>query len=110
MEKLQKDNKLLRNANDQSILSARCECSYLRDQLSLSRQRLALLESELELAEKKILILETEGKRSTDEEAQDEIRLLKVQLQRKTELLFKIRGLLAEAAVNEKSLRQRVSF
>lgn len=63
------------------------------------------LETDLQLAEQRITMLEKTQK----EDDNGEINILKQQLSHKSELLEKVKQLLTRAAINEKTLRQRVS-
>lgn len=60
---------------------------------------------ELQLAEKRISAMEKELSTDNRKDAES----LKQQLSRKSELLEKVKDLLARAAINEKALRQRVN-
>lgn len=62
------------------------------------------LESDLRLAEQRVAMLEIAQK----EEDNGDLRILKQQLTHKSELLEKVKQLLTRAAINEKTLRQRV--
>nr|XP_050862423.1 centrosomal protein of 290 kDa isoform X1 [Vespula vulgaris] len=62
------------------------------------------LETDLQLAEQRITMLEKTQK----EDDNGEINILKQQLSHKSELLEKVKQLLTRAAINEKTLRQRL--
>lgn len=62
------------------------------------------LESDLRLAEQRVVMLEKAQK----EDDNGDFRILKQQLIHKSELLEKVKQLLTRAAINEKTLRQRV--
>lgn len=62
------------------------------------------LESDLRLAEQRVAMLEKAQK----EDDCGDLRILKQQLNHKSELLEKVKQLLTRAAINEKTLRQRV--
>lgn len=62
------------------------------------------LESDLRLAEQRLVMLEKAQK----EDDNGDFRILKQQLIHKSELLEKVKQLLTRAAINEKTLRQRV--
>ncbi|KAL2711712.1 centrosomal protein of 290 kDa-like isoform X1 [Vespula squamosa] len=62
------------------------------------------LETDLQLAEQRITMLEKTQK----EDENSEINILKQQLSHKSELLEKVKQLLTRAAINEKTLRQRL--
>lgn len=111
VEKLQQENKRLRSSVAQSDLGlpTQCNCIYLREDYEQAKQRIAVLESELELAEKRIAIMMDTAALKSDDDNSEEVMLLKQQLHRKSELLVKVKDLLAKAASNEKELRQRVS-
>lgn len=62
------------------------------------------LESDLQLAEQRIALLEKAHK----EDDNGDFQILKQQLIHKSELLEKVKQLMTRAAINEKTLRQRV--
>lgn len=62
------------------------------------------LEADLRLAEQRVVMLEKAQK----EDDNGDFRILKQQLIHKSELLDKVKQLLTRAAINEKTLRQRV--
>lgn len=62
------------------------------------------LESDLRLAEQRIFMLEKAQK----EDDNGDLKILRQQLIHKSELLEKVKQLLSRAAINEKTLRQRV--
>jgi len=62
------------------------------------------LEADLRLAEQRVSMLENAHK----EDDNGDFRILKQQLIHKSELLNKVKQLLTRAAINEKTLRQRV--
>lgn len=64
------------------------------------------MESDLRLAEQRITML----KKAEKEDDNGDYRVLKEQLLHKSELLDKVKQLLTRAAINEKTLRQRVRF
>lgn len=70
-----------------------------------SQQRVVALETDLQLAEQRIAMLEDTRK---EDDNSGEIGVLRHQLAHKSELLDKVKQLLTRAAINEKSLRQRV--
>lgn len=76
----------------------------LQRQYEESQKRVISLESDLRLAEQRVAMLEKAQK----EDDNGDLRILKQQLIHKSELLEKVKQLLTRAAVNEKSLRQRV--
>lgn len=114
IEKLQADNKRLKKYEERSrsdLGSSQCNCSYLRDELEVARQRIISLESEVEHAQKKIALMQDLYiEKSSDEDVCAEVLMLKQQLIKKNELLDRVKELLTKAASNEKALRQRVRF
>lgn len=62
------------------------------------------LEADLQLAEQKIAMLEKTQK----EDDNGDFQILKQQLNHKSELLNKMKQFLTRAAINEKTLQQRV--
>lgn len=62
------------------------------------------LEADLRLAEQRVAMLEKAQK----EDDNGDFRILKQQLIHKSELLDKMKQLLTQAVINEKTLRQRV--
>lgn len=68
--------------------------------------RIVALETDLQLAEQRVTGLE----KVQTEEDDGEIKMLREQLCHKSELLDKVKHLLSRAAVNEKTLRQRVNI
>ena len=110
VEKLQQENKRLRSAVMQSDLEMRdCDCYFLREELEKARQRIAILENELGLSEKRLALMEDMALDSPDQEHTGQVALLRQQLNRKSELLLKVKDLLAKAVANEKALRHQVS-
>ena len=110
VEKLQQENKKLRAASAQLDLEPRCECAYLREEHELTKQRVRFLERELELAGQRIALMGEAAAEKLDEDGQAEVAMLRQQLSKKSELLLKVKDLLAKASDNEKALRQRVSL
>lgn len=71
-----------------------------------AQKRIVALETDLQLAERRVAAFEKVQK----EEDNGEIKTLREQLYHKSELLDKVKHLLSRAAMNEKSLRQRVNI
>lgn len=69
-----------------------------------AKKRVVDLETDLQLAEQRVEMLE----RTQKEEDSSNIDILKQQLSHKSELLERVKQLLTKAAINEKTLRQRV--
>ncbi|XP_054003238.1 centrosomal protein of 290 kDa isoform X1 [Hylaeus anthracinus] len=112
IEKLQAENKRLRmgsKKNDimhQGKFATRQSDSALQRQYEEAQKRVVALETDLQLAEQRLVAFE----RAQAEDDGGEIKVLKDQLVHKSELLDKVKHLLSRAAVNEKSLRQRVQL
>ncbi|XP_043248630.1 centrosomal protein of 290 kDa [Colletes gigas] len=110
IEKLQVENKRLRTGSKASYLmhqgkfSGRQSESILQKQYEEAQKRVVALETDLQLAEQRLAAFE----KAQREDDSGEIMVLKEQLSQKSELLDKVKHLLSRAAVNEKSLRQRV--
>lgn len=90
----------------QGKLSINRSESVLQSQYDEAQTRIVTLETDLQLAEQRIAALR--GAQSEDDNG--EIKVLKEQLSHKSELLDKVKHLLSRAAVNEKTLRQRVNI
>lgn len=110
VEKLQHENKSLRTSVAHSELDLQCNCAHAREENEQARKRIVALENDLELAEKRIAQLEEALAEKSGQEGTGEVTLLREQLHRKCELLLKVKDLLTKAAINEKALRQRVSY
>ncbi|XP_017893114.1 centrosomal protein of 290 kDa [Ceratina calcarata] len=109
IEKLQVENKRLKLDSKKSfarqgVLSGRENDSALQRQYEDAQKRIVALETDLQLAEQRVTALEKVQK----EDDNAEIKVLREQLSHKSELLDKVKHLLSRAAINEKSLRQRV--
>ncbi|XP_033329753.2 centrosomal protein 290kDa isoform X1 [Megalopta genalis] len=110
IEKLQMENKRLRMGSKknhvipQGKLSGRHTDSLLQEQYEEAQKRVVALETDLQLAEQRLVALQTIQK----EDENGELKVLKEQLSHKSELLDKVKHLLSRAAINEKTLRQRV--
>lgn len=103
IDKLQLENRKLRISTTPSVndLDLQCNCLCLREEHEQALKRIMSLETELDSAERKILMMS---------EKTNEVDVLKQQLNRKAELLSKVKDLLQKAALNEKALRQKVSI
>lgn len=77
----------------------------MQKQYEEARKRIVALETDLQLAEQRVTALE----RVQKEEDNGEANILREQLNHKSELLDKVKHLLSRAAMNEKTLRQRVN-
>ncbi|KAL0133342.1 hypothetical protein PUN28_000825 [Cardiocondyla obscurior] len=111
IEKLQAENKRLKfNSKKNHFLTSQGKINIERDTLFIQRQyeeaqkRIVSLEADLRLAEQRVVMLEKTQK----EDDNGDFRILKQQLIHKSELLDKVKQLLTRAAINEKTLRQRV--
>ncbi|XP_072743789.1 centrosomal protein of 290 kDa isoform X2 [Anoplolepis gracilipes] len=111
IEKLQAENKRLKlNSKKNHFLINQGKINTIDGNILLQRQyeesqkRVISLESDLQLAEQRLIMLE---KAQKDDDNGD-FRVLKQQLIHKSELLEKVKQLLTRAAINEKTLRQRV--
>ncbi|XP_015431660.1 PREDICTED: centrosomal protein of 290 kDa [Dufourea novaeangliae] len=110
VEKLQAENKRLRIGSKknhfvhQGKLSVRQSDSSLQKQYEAAQKRVVALEADLQLAEQRLAALQTVQK---DDDC-GEVQVLREQLNHKSELLDKVKHLLSRAAMNEKTLRQRV--
>lgn len=91
----------------QGKFSARQDENATRRQYEEARKRVVALETDLQLAEQRLAAYE---KSQTEDDNNGEMRALKMQLNHKSELLDKVKHLLSRAALNEKSLRQRVNI
>ncbi|XP_020710825.2 centrosomal protein of 290 kDa isoform X2 [Athalia rosae] len=115
IEKLQAENKRFKmgakkNPNFPKMSrpdSAGSSTSHLQSQYERAQQRIVALETDLQLSEQRIAMLENSRK---EEDNAGEIGILRHQLAHKSELLDKVKQLLTRAAINEKSLRQRVQM
>ncbi|XP_076656438.1 centrosomal protein 290kDa [Halictus rubicundus] len=110
IEKLQMENKRLRMGSKknhvvyQGKLSGKQNDCLLQKQYEEAQKRVVALETDLQLAEQRLAALQNVQK----DDENGEIMVLKEQLIHKTELLDKVKHLLSRAAINEKTLRQRV--
>ncbi|XP_046753485.1 centrosomal protein of 290 kDa [Diprion similis] len=114
IEKLQAENKRLKviakkNPHPQSMARPNSggSTSSLHVQYERAQQRVVALETDLQLAEQRIAMLENSRK---EEDNAGEIGVLRQQLAHKSELLDKVKQLLTRAAINEKSLRQKIQM
>ncbi|XP_046435026.1 centrosomal protein of 290 kDa [Neodiprion fabricii] len=114
IEKLQAENKRLKviakkNPHPQSMTRPNSggSTSSLHGQYERAQQRVVALETDLQLAEQRIAMLENSRK---EEDNAGEIGVLRQQLAHKSELLDKVKQLLTRAAINEKSLRQKIQM
>ncbi|OAD55251.1 hypothetical protein WN48_05217 [Eufriesea mexicana] len=109
VEKLQVENRRLKLASKKNpihqakSLNTRSEIA-LRNQYEEAQKRIVALETDLQLAEQRVAGLE----KVQMEEDNGEIKMLREQLCYKSELLDKVKHLLSRAAMNERTLRQRV--
>ncbi|XP_011504729.1 PREDICTED: centrosomal protein of 290 kDa-like [Ceratosolen solmsi marchali] len=108
VEKLQQDNKTLRQSFSKEEVESCRDCRYVRAEWEQSERRVRVLESELELAEKRMRLAEEAALERSSDDGSEEAAILREQLTRKSELLLKVKDLLAKAALNEKALRQRI--
>ncbi|KMQ92334.1 centrosomal protein [Lasius niger] len=111
IEKLQAENKRLKfNSKKNHFLTNQGKINstdgniLLQRQYEESQKHVISLESDLRLAEQRIVMLEKAQK----EDDNGDFHILKQQLIHKSELLEKVKQLLTRAAINEKTLRQRV--
>nr|XP_031834342.1 centrosomal protein of 290 kDa isoform X1 [Nomia melanderi] len=110
IEKLQMENKRLRVGSKknhvihQGKLSGRQSDSLLQKQYEEAQKRVVALEADLQLAEQRLAALQAVQR----EDENGEVKVLREQLSHKSELLDKMKHLLSRAALNEKTLRQRV--
>ncbi|XP_019698378.1 centrosomal protein of 290 kDa isoform X2 [Harpegnathos saltator] len=111
IEKLQAENKRLKFSTKKNhFLVNQGKISTIEGDISLQRQyeesqkRVISLESDLRLAEQRVAMLE----KAQREDDNGDLKILKQQLIHKSELLEKVKQLLTRAAINEKTLRQRV--
>ncbi|CAB0031278.1 unnamed protein product [Trichogramma brassicae] len=111
VEKLQQENKRLRSNLLHSDMETRpCDCYYLRAELEKASQKIVDLETDLEMTEKRLALMESLALEKCDEGASGQVALLRQQLDSKSQLLLKVKDLLAKAVANEKALRHQVSF
>ncbi|XP_014478395.1 PREDICTED: centrosomal protein of 290 kDa isoform X2 [Dinoponera quadriceps] len=113
VEKLQAENKRLKFSSKKNHILVNQERTnrfdiegdtLLQGQYEESQKRVISLESDLRLAEQRIVMLEKAQK----EDDNGDLKILRQQLIHKSELLEKVKQLLTRAAINEKTLRQRV--
>ncbi|XP_018356859.1 PREDICTED: centrosomal protein of 290 kDa-like [Trachymyrmex septentrionalis] len=111
IEKLQAENKRLKfNSKKTHLLVNKGKKNTIEGNTLFQRQyeesqkRVINLEADLRLAEQRVAMLENAHK----EDDNGDFRILKQQLIHKSELLNKVKQLLTKAAINEKTLRQRV--
>ncbi|KAG5345889.1 CE290 protein, partial [Acromyrmex heyeri] len=111
IEKLQAENKRLKfNSKKTHLLVNKGKTNIIEGSTLFQRQyeesqkRVISLEADLRLAEQRVIMLESAHK----EDDNGDFRILKQQLIHKSELLNKVKQLLTRAAINEKTLRQRV--
>ncbi|XP_035723608.1 centrosomal protein of 290 kDa-like isoform X1 [Vespa mandarinia] len=111
IEKLQAENKRLKfNSRRNYFVSGQVKKVNTGSEKSYEKlyeeaqKRMIDLETDLQLAEQRITMLEETQK----EDDNGEINILKQQLTHKSELLEKVKQLLTRAAINEKTLRQRL--
>ncbi|EGI68317.1 Centrosomal protein of 290 kDa [Acromyrmex echinatior] len=111
IEKLQAENKRLKfNSKKTHLLVNKGKTNIIEGNTLFQRQyeesqkRVISLEADLRLAEQRVTMLESAHK----EDDNGDFRILKQQLIHKSELLNKVKQLLTKAAINEKTLRQRV--
>ncbi|XP_034174302.2 centrosomal protein 290kDa [Osmia lignaria lignaria] len=109
IERLQAENKQLRLASKKSHFPHQGKSGgqvdgVLQKQYEEAKKRIVALETDLQLAEQRVVALE----RVQKEEDNGEAKILREQLNHKSELLDKVKHLLSRAAMNEKTLRQRV--
>ncbi|XP_011701872.1 PREDICTED: centrosomal protein of 290 kDa isoform X2 [Wasmannia auropunctata] len=108
IEKLQAENKRLKlNSKKNHFIANQgknIEGGLFQRQYEESQKRVVSLEADLRLAEQRVAMLEEAQK----EDDNGDFRILKQQLMHKSELLDKMKQLLTRAAINEKTLRQRV--
>ncbi|KAG5322462.1 CE290 protein, partial [Pseudoatta argentina] len=111
IEKLQAENKRLKFNSKKTHLLVNKEktniiegSTLFQRQYEESQKRVISLEADLRLAEQRVFMLESAHK----EDDNGDFRILKQQLIHKSELLNKVKQLLTRAAINEKTLRQRV--
>lgn len=87
------------------MLNSKSETA-LKNNYEEAQKRIVALETDLQLAERRVAAFEKVQK----EEDNGEIKTLREQLYHKSELLDKVKHLLSRAAMNERSLRQRVNI
>ncbi|XP_011868015.1 PREDICTED: centrosomal protein of 290 kDa isoform X2 [Vollenhovia emeryi] len=108
IEKLQAENKRLKFNSKKNHFLGKTNIiegdTLFQRQYEESQTRVVSLEADLQLAEQRIAMLEKAQK----EDDNGDLRILKQQLSHKSELLDKVKQLLTRAAINEKTLRQRV--
>ncbi|XP_014607132.1 PREDICTED: centrosomal protein of 290 kDa isoform X1 [Polistes canadensis] len=111
IEKLQVENKKLRfNSKKTYFVPLQGKKVYNENEnlyeklYEKSQKKVIDLETDLQLAEQRITMLEIAQKENDN----SEINILKQQLTHKSELLEKVKQLLTRAAINEKTLRQRL--
>ncbi|XP_076389728.1 centrosomal protein 290kDa [Megachile rotundata] len=109
IEKLQAENKRLKLSSKKNNFTHRGKSStqiegVFQKQYEEAQKRIVALETDLQLAEQRVAALE----RTQKEEDNGEMKMLREQLYQKSELLDKVKHLLSRAAMNEKTLRQRV--
>ncbi|XP_077268211.1 centrosomal protein 290kDa isoform X2 [Temnothorax americanus] len=111
IEKLQAENKRLKfNSKKSHFLVNQGKTNIIEGDTLFQRQyeesqkRVVNLEADLRLSEQRVAMLEKAQK----EDDNGDFRILKQQLIHKSELLDKVKQLLTRAAINEKTLRQRV--
>ncbi|KAK2580640.1 hypothetical protein KPH14_007746 [Odynerus spinipes] len=111
LEKLQAENKSLKlnlKRNHFISIQGRNICNEKENPYEIlydqAQKRVVNLETDLQLAEQRIVMLE----KAVKEDDNDDINILKQQLAHKSELLEKAKQSLTRAAINEKTLRQRV--
>ncbi|KAL7306503.1 hypothetical protein TKK_0001202 [Trichogramma kaykai] len=109
VEKLQQENKRLRSNLLHSDMETRpCDCYYLRAELEKASQKIVDLETDLEMTEKRLALMESLALEKCDEGASGQVALLRQQLDSKSQLLLKVKDLLAKAVANEKALRHQI--
>ncbi|XP_076766849.1 centrosomal protein 290kDa [Xylocopa sonorina] len=111
IEKLQAENKRLKLGTKKNLanqpwgkFAASQNESALRRQHEEAQKRIVTLETDLQLCEQRVAAFEKAQK----EDDNGEIKILREQLSHKSELLDRVKHLLSKAAVNERTLRQRI--
>ncbi|CAL7934044.1 unnamed protein product [Xylocopa violacea] len=111
IEKLQVENKRLKLGTKKNLanqswgkFSNNQNEIALRKQHEEARKRIVALETDLQLSEQRVAAFEKVQK----EDDNGEIKILREQLSHKSELLDRVKHLLSKAAVNERTLRQRI--
>ncbi|KOC58823.1 Centrosomal protein of 290 kDa [Habropoda laboriosa] len=109
IERLQVENKRLKlGTKKNNFIHQARNCnqseSILQKHYEEAQIRVVALETDLQLAEQRVNALEKVQK----EDDNGEMKVLREQLIQKSDLLDKVKHLLSRAAVNEKTLRQRV--